>query len=110
MGDKSFAFALLPKGSLSPPAAPACAHRGGPLAAVRARLARLLDLVDLSRVRSVSAWHRAFADRYLPALWWERLEQSYPVLALTMRVRRKVAGWGKDKGHRRSLPSGGREA
>lgn len=90
VGDKPFPFALLPK-------------------AAKARLARHMDLIDLSRVRAVSAWHKEFADRHLPSVrrrrrrcrvdqrscgaqcWADRLEHSYPLLAMTIRLRRRAA-------------------
>ncbi len=72
VGDKPFPFALLPK-------------------AAKTRLARHMDLIDLSRVRAVSAWHKEFADRYLPSVSARATEAVYSVLT-TMRAHCAVLG------------------
>jgi len=73
VGDKPFPFALLPKRAT-------------------VLLARMLGLIDLSRFREVSMWHKNFSDEYLPGCWVERLRMSYPLLAMTIEVRRRGAG------------------
>jgi hypothetical protein len=49
----------------------------------------MLGLMDLCRFRGVSLWMRNFADEYIPGLWQERLRKAYPLLALTIEIRRR---------------------
>jgi hypothetical protein len=37
----------------------------------------------------VAAWMRTFADEYIPGFWSERLHKAYPLLAMSIEVRRR---------------------
>jgi hypothetical protein len=54
-------------------------------------LFRALGLSDLCRFRGVAAWMRNFADEYIPAFWGERLQKAYPLLSLSIEIRRRGA-------------------
>ena len=41
-------------------------------------------------MRAVSAWHKEYADSYLPGLWSERLAHTYPILAMMKEIKKKA--------------------